>query len=123
MIEQEPLALILHDAMVCGPAYDGIEDDTLIGEGSVRIVTDGIAEHVAVACGVAEIVLAVVFVHPRSLEETVGIASLQGLTVLVEHHNATGSLSKLQHVVAHLHHEARQRRNIGRRKELGRIQL
>ena len=50
MIEQEPFALVLHDAVVGGPAYDGIEDNTLIGEGAIRIVADGLSEHMSVAC-------------------------------------------------------------------------
>ena len=52
VIAQIPLALELDDAVVGGPAYDGIENDTLIGERSVGIVTNGIAEEVAVACRV-----------------------------------------------------------------------
>ena len=64
VIEQEPFALVLHDAMVCCPAYNGIEDDALVGEGTIRIVADGVAEHVAVTGGVAEVILAVILVHP-----------------------------------------------------------
>ena len=84
MIEQEPLALILHDAVMRGPAYDGIEQYALIGERSVRIVADGVAKEVAVACRIAEVILAVVLMHPRSLEETVGIASFERFAVLVD---------------------------------------
>ena len=50
--------------MVSGPAYDGVEDDTLIGERTVGVVTDGVAQEVAVAGRVGEVVLAVVLVHP-----------------------------------------------------------
>ena len=105
VIEQEPLALILYDAVVCGPAYDGIEDDTLISEGTVGVVTDGIAEEVAVASGLAEVILAIIFVHPRSLEEAMRVTGFQRLTILIKDNHRTGSLSKLQHIVAHLHHE------------------
>jgi len=51
-MEQIPLALIFYDRVVGGPSYNGIENDTLIGERSVGIVTNGIAEEVAVACRV-----------------------------------------------------------------------
>ena len=114
MIEQEPLALVLYDAVVRGPAHDGIEEHTLIGERSVGVVANGIAEEVAVACGVTEIVLAVVLVHPRSLEETVGITCLQGLTILIDDDHIVGSLGKLHHIVAQTYHAAGQGRYIGR---------
>ena len=106
VVAQVPLALELDNAVVGGPADDGIEDDSLIGEGSVRIVADGIAQVVAVASGVREIVLAVVLVHPAGLKEAVGIAGLQGHAVLVENKHRTRSLCKLQHIVAHAHHIA-----------------
>jgi hypothetical protein len=61
VVEQIPAAFILNDAVVGGPSYDGIENDALIGERSVGIVTNGIAEEVAVARGVGEKILAVVF--------------------------------------------------------------
>ena len=61
VVEQEPLALVLDDAVVGSPAHDGVEEHALIGERSVRIVTNGIAEEVAVARGVGEIILGVVF--------------------------------------------------------------
>ena len=84
VIEQEPFALILHNAMVCGPTYDWIKDDALRGKGAIRIVTNSIAEHVAVACRIAKVILAVILVHPGSLEEAVRITGLQRLTVLIE---------------------------------------
>ena len=61
VIAEIPLAFIFYDVVVGGPSYSGIENDTLIGERSVGIVTNGIAEEVAVARGVGEIILAVVF--------------------------------------------------------------
>ena len=100
MIEQEPLALVLHDTMMGRPAYDRVEDDTLIGEGTIGIVADGIAEEVTVARRVAEVILSIVLMHPGGLEETVGIACLQGRTVFVKDHHRTGSLGKLLHIVA-----------------------
>ena len=38
VIAQIPLALELDDAVVGSPAYDGVEDDALIGERSVGII-------------------------------------------------------------------------------------
>ena len=64
MVEQIPLSLILHDAVVGGPTNDGLQNDTLIGEGAVGRLTDSVAQIVTVACGVAEVVLSVILVHP-----------------------------------------------------------
>ena len=64
VIEQEPLALVLDDAVMGCPAHNGIEEHTLIGERSVRIVADGIAEEMTVASRIAEIVLAIILMHP-----------------------------------------------------------
>ena len=118
VIAQIPLTLILDNRVVGGPTYDGVEDDALIAERSVGIVTDGVAEEVAVAGRVREIVLAIVFVHPRSLEETVGVACLHGFTVLVENHDSTGSLGKLLDVVAHADNGAIDGRTVGSGEEL-----
>ena len=118
MIAQIPLTLELDDAVVGSPAYDGVEDDALIGERSVGIVADGIAKEVAVARGVRELVLTVVFVHPAGLEETVWVAGLQGLAVLVENEHGTRSLGKLQHIVAHAYHIAGDGESFGLGKEL-----
>ena len=64
MIAKIPLPLELYDAVMGCPAYDRIEDDALIGERSIGVVADGIAEEVAVAGGVGEVVLAIVLMHP-----------------------------------------------------------
>ena len=117
MVEEIPLAFVLGDGVVSGPANDRSEDHALIGERSVRIVTNGIAEEVAVACRVGEVVLTVVLVHPRSFEETVWVAGFQRLSVLVENQYWTWSLSKLQDVVTHLHHETGKCGGIGQSKE------
>ena len=119
MIEQEPLALELYDAVMGRPAYNRIEDHTLIGERSVRIVADGIAEEMTVASRIAEIVLAIILMHPRSFEEAMRIACLQGFTVLINYQHAVRSLSKLLDVITQTDHEARQGGYISRRKELG----
>ena len=64
VIAQIPLALELYNAVVRCPTYDGIEDDTLIGEGAIGIVADGVAQEVAVTSRVGEIVLSIILVHP-----------------------------------------------------------
>ena len=118
VIEQEPLALVLDDAVMGSPAHNGIEEHTLIGERSVGVVSDGIAEEVAVTCGIAEIVLAIVLVHPRSLKETMGITCLQGLSVLVDDDHIARSLCELHHIVAQADYAAGQGRHICRSEEL-----
>ena len=118
VIEQEPLALVLDDAVMGCPAHNGIEEYTLIGERAVGVVADGIAEEVAVTSRIAEIVLAIVFVHPRSLKETMRITSLQGLSVLVDDDHIAWSLCKLHHIVAQTHYAAGQGRHVGRSEEL-----
>ena len=60
MVEEPPLAAELHDGVVRGPAVDRGQDDALVGERAVRVVTDGVANLVRVAGGVAEVVLALV---------------------------------------------------------------
>ena len=64
MIEQVPLTLELYDAVVGSPSHDGVEDDTLVGERPVGVVANAIAEEVAVARRVGEVLLAIVLVHP-----------------------------------------------------------
>ena len=64
VVEEEPLVLKLHDRMMGRPTNNRIENHALIGEGSVRIVTDSIAEHVAVTSRVREIILTIILVHP-----------------------------------------------------------
>ena len=55
VVAQIPLTLVFHDGVMGSPAYNGIEDDTLIAEGAIRVVTDGVAQEVAVARGVTEV--------------------------------------------------------------------
>lgn len=64
VVEEIPLAIIFDDAVVSGPAHNGCQDNSLIGEGPVGIVADCIAEEMAVAGGIREIILSIVFVHP-----------------------------------------------------------
>ena len=48
VVEEIPLTLELYDRMVSGPSHNRIEYHTLIGERSVRIVANTIAEVVGV---------------------------------------------------------------------------
>jgi hypothetical protein len=105
--------------MVGCPTHNGLQNDALINEGAVRIVANGVTEQVTVACGIREIVLAFIFMHPRGLEEAVWVASLQGLSVLVEDNNRTWSLGELKHIVGHAGHITVKCRNIGRSPEFG----
>ena len=49
MIEEEPLALVLNDAVVGGPANNRVEDYALECERSVRTVADGVAKEMRIA--------------------------------------------------------------------------
>lgn len=118
VIEQEPLALVLDDAVVGSPAHNGIEEHTLIGERSVGVVADGVTEEVAVTGRIAEIVLAIILVHPRSLKETMRITGLQGLSVLIDDDYIVRSFCKLHDIVAQTDYAAGQGRHIGRSEEL-----
>jgi hypothetical protein len=76
VVAEIPLTFELYDGVVGGPTYDGVEDDTFIGKWSIGIVANSIAKQVAVTCRVGEIILSIVFVHPRGLEEAVWITGL-----------------------------------------------
>ena len=117
MIAEIPLSLELDDRVVSSPAYDGIEDDTLIAERAVGVVADGIAQEVTVAGRVGEVVFAVVLVHPRSLKETVWVASLHGFAILVEDNDVARCLGKLLDIVTHAYHAAGDGRLVGSGKE------
>ena len=118
VIEQIPLALVLYDRVVSGPSYDGIQDDALIGERSVGVVADGIAQQVAVTRRIGEVVLAIVLMHPAGLKEAVGVTSLQGLTVLINDDKRTWSLCKLKHVITHAYYCAGNSGSVGLGKQL-----
>jgi hypothetical protein len=64
MIAQIPLALELNNAVVSRPTYDRIENNALVGKRTIGIVTNGIAQEVAIASGIGEIVLTIILVHP-----------------------------------------------------------
>ena len=113
MMEEIPLAIVLGNGVVSGPANYGGEYHALIGERAVGIVAGGVAQEMAVAGRVREVILAVVLVHPRRLEETVRVACLERFAVLAEDDHAARCFCKLQYIVAHLNHEARERGHVG----------
>ena len=64
MVEEIPLALVFSNGMVGCPTNYWCHNHSLIGEWTIRIITNGIAEEVAVACRIGEVVLSVLFEHP-----------------------------------------------------------
>ena len=93
VVEEIPLAIVFENGVMCGPSYYRSKYHALIGERSVRIVAHCIAKQVGVACGIREIILPVVFVHPRRLEETMRVVGLQRIAVVVNHEDGAWSLS------------------------------
>ena len=117
VIQQIPLPLKLYDAVVSCPTHYGLQNHTLIGEGAVRVIANGIAEQVTVAGRIREVVLTLILVHPRSFEETVRVARLQRLAVPAQDYHWAWSLCELQHIIGHSCHIAAKCRHIGRSPE------
>ena len=91
MVEEVPLFFELNDGVVGGPAEDGSEDATWVGEGAVRRVSHSIDDFVGVSGGVGEIVFAVIFVHPGAFEVAAfGVAGGYESTVFVQNLDFTG---------------------------------
>jgi hypothetical protein len=64
MMEQEPTSAPFDDAVMGGPTYYRLQQFATEAEGSIRRRTGSVAEEVAVARAVAEIVDSIAFVHP-----------------------------------------------------------
>ena len=64
MMEEVGMSVVLEDAVVGGPADDGLEEFATVVEGAVGVVADGIAEEVGVAGAPGEDVFSVLFMHP-----------------------------------------------------------
>lgn len=80
MVEQPPSTLELNNGVMCSPAQDWLENAPAVGEWAIGACAGSVAQVVGVAGRVAEVVAAVVLVHPRSLEESsLVIVSLEGL--------------------------------------------
>ena len=83
------------------PTYYRLQDNTLVSEWSIRIITHRIAEIMSITRRVAEIILALILVHPASLEEAMRIIGWQYLTLLVNNDNRLWHLSKLLNIISH----------------------
>jgi len=103
VVEQEPPLLELNDTVMRSPALDGFQNTTSVLEWTVRSVTDGVDKVMGVAGRVAEVVLAVILVHPSSLEEAlIVVVSHDRLARLVEQDQLAGRLGNGVHVLAEL---------------------
>ena len=82
-MEQIPLSLVLTDAVMGCPTYHWFQDNAFVSEWSISIITYCIAEIMSITRRVAEVILALILVHPASLEEAMRIIGWQHLTLLV----------------------------------------
>ena len=86
VIEQIPLALVVHNAVVVGPAAVGMlgHDEAFVFVGTHRVLTHGVAEHLGVLphIRIGQVVIAVVLEGERAFSLTVG----QVLEAVHAHH-------------------------------------
>ena len=59
-MEQIPLSLVLTDTVMGCPTYYRFQDDALVSEWSIRIITYSIAEIMSITGRVAEVILALI---------------------------------------------------------------
>ena len=118
VMEEPPAAFVANDAVMGGPAYDGLQKFALETEGAVRVVACSKAEQVTVASRVGEVVATASLVHPRCFEKAMGVTGLEGLTVGIQNDDWARSLCKLQDIVAHAHHKRWQGWSVGGTEEL-----
>jgi len=103
MMEQEPPLLKFDNTVMRSPALDRLKDTTSVLERTVRSVADGVDKVMRVAGRVAEVVLAVVLVHPCSLEEAlIVVVSHDRLALFVEQDQFTRRLGDVVHVLGQL---------------------
>ena len=100
-MEQIPLTLILADTVMGCPTYHRLQNNALVSERTIRIITYSIAEIMGITGRVTEVILALVLVHPASLEEAMRIIGWQYLTLLVNNDNRLWHLSKLLNIISH----------------------
>ena len=81
-MEQIPLSLVLTDTVMGCPTYYRFQDDALVSERTIRIITYSIAEIMSITGRVAEVILALILMHPAGLEEAMWIISWQYITLL-----------------------------------------
>ena len=76
MVEHPPSPAflgVLHDAMVVRPADHRLQQSSFIRKWPERIIADGVADIMRIACRIAKVIFAVVDVHPGRLEEAAGV--------------------------------------------------
>ena len=100
-MEQIPLSLVLTDTVMGCPTYYRFQDDALVSERTIRIITYSIAEIMSITGRVAEVILALILMHPASLEEAMRIIGWQYLTLLVNDDNRLWHFCKLLHIIRH----------------------
>ena len=100
-MEQIPLSLVLTDTVMGCPTYYRLQNDALVSERTIRIITYSIAEIMSITGRVAEVILALILMHPASLEEAMRIIGWQYLTLLVNNDNRLWHFSKLLHIISH----------------------
>lgn len=100
-MEQIPLSLVLTDAMMGCPTYYRLQDNTLVSERTIRIITYSIAEIMSITGRVAEVILALILMHPAGLEEAMWIICWQYITLFVNDDNRLWHFSKLLHIIRH----------------------
>lgn len=85
--------------MVSSPSYHRSQNDSLISKRTIRVITCCIAEQMSVSRRIGKIVFTIIFMHPRSFEETAfRIPCCQWLTVFIQNYHCTGFFGKLHHV-------------------------
>ena len=57
-MEEIPLSLILADTVMGCPTYYRLQNNALVSERTIRIITYSIAEIMGITCRVAEVILA-----------------------------------------------------------------
>ena len=85
--------------MVSSPSYHRSQNDSLISKRTIRVITCCIAEQMSVSRRIGKIVFTIIFMHPRSFEETAFcIPCCQWLTVFIQNYHCPGFFGKLHHV-------------------------
>src|SRR4051812_20638196 len=101
MIEEIPFSFKFNYGVVVGPTNHGIENYALVGEWSIWIVTNRVANKMSVTRRVREIIFAIVFVHPGSLEETfIVVFAEKWLAIFIHNGNFFCRSYKPKHIFA-----------------------
>ena len=104
VMEEIPLAVVFHDAVVCSPSHDRLKDYALVGEGTIGAVTRGVTDEMGVARGIRKIIFPLILVHPAGLEEAVRVIGRQWVPLFVYDEDALRRFGKLQHIIGHTGH-------------------